>query len=105
MTLHHITEEVCRDCSSAVSIEEVGFPHTNGTRQEYRTFCCGAKIEYVPAFRYTVQVRPCPNSPEQLKMKEQRKRLLNQLRELINADVEVDEEYRKALIRALEYAY
>lgn len=83
MQLKHILAGRCT-CGSDVKAESLGFVHTNGTRQETRTFDCGCTLEYVPNFCEVRKLVPCPKSKEETNKNNTRQQLLAQLGAVID---------------------
>jgi hypothetical protein len=101
MTLKHIPDEVCPHCKAPANKEELGWTHTNGTRQEWRTFECGARLHYVPNFGRVEQATPCPNDPQEITKHTERKALVQQLVAVVRAG-DIDEDFRGRCLRLLE---
>lgn len=101
MKLRHIPNEACSVCGAEATVERVGYSHANGTRQEFRTYACGAQVEFVPNFGNLRWWDSCLNDPEQIALRLKRRTLDQTLRQIVS-QADVDEEYRSDLHRRLE---
>jgi hypothetical protein len=97
MELKHLIYKECPDCGAIITTTEKRKQHTNGRCNEKLIFECGAVLSWSPNSKKEVISTPCPNSKQQIAIKDKRIKASNAIHKFISS-LDVDDEYKTHLI-------
>ena len=102
MKLKHIEAGVCPVCGARAVKEEQTSVHSNGLTNEYRAFACGCVLHFSPNFNKVETDNNCPNTSEQVEIRDKRKaaslKLVKYIRKL-----DVDEDFIDMILRDVRF--
>lgn len=98
MELLRIIPTECPVCGSRVQSEKQYSRHTCGDWNEDRIFECGCEIHFSPNFQRDEVKRLCPQHPEILTLRKNRKEARRKLVNYVNR-LEVDDNFKTSLLR------
>lgn len=102
MKLKYIKTSKCPHCGAITRSEKIGESNANGLQREFREFKCGLVIEFSPNFKKESELRVCPNSKANKKIKKNRKIACTKLWNYINK-LTIDNEFKRKLRREVNY--
>ena len=101
--LVHINATICPDCEcSTVESEGRNNQHCSGEWNEHRRFRCGLELKYTPNFHRVEVAKPCPRSPEQLKVNQQKEVALGKLTAYISR-LDLGDDLKEKLTKEANY--
>jgi len=102
MQLVHLVEENCPTCGARTKACEQSWRHTNGAWQEYRTYECGFRVEFIPNFMKSYPCDPCQRSTEYTDKMAKRELAIDQLMELVR-ELDIDGAFRDNMLMTLRH--
>lgn len=74
--IRDISETKCSMCGAGISSEKWEGQHTNGHRNEYRSFDCGKKLRFSPNFMKVLVENDCERNPLHKEIMEKGRKVL-----------------------------
>lgn len=107
MQLVHIKYTKCPSCGAKIRQQTQESQHCNGHWNEIMKFECGHELHFIPNFMQVREKHPCVRTPEFKARIEAEQALHDKLVDTINkfgAKTSITDEYRKKLLRDIEYS-